>query len=86
MSNSFKKSVVLVDDHPLMRKGLALTLDTDPGFEVIEQLDRGEELIQRLDELNPDLIIVDVSLPGMSGLELVKGIVHVKLLNNYTFL
>ncbi|WP_440998794.1 response regulator [Fodinibius sp. SL11] len=78
MSNSFKKSVVLVDDHPLMRKGLALTLDTDPGFEVIEQLDRGEELIQRLDELNPDLIIVDVSLPGMSGLELVKHVISHK--------
>ncbi|MDZ7660134.1 response regulator transcription factor [Fodinibius sp.] len=78
MSNSFKKSIVLVDDHPLMRKGLALTLDSDPAFEVIEQLDRGEELIQRLDDLNPDLIIVDVSLPGMSGLELVKHIISQK--------
>ncbi|NIT59906.1 MAG: DNA-binding response regulator, partial [Aliifodinibius sp.] len=53
MSNRFKKSIVLVDDHPLMRKGLALTLDSDPAYEVIEQLDRGEELIQRLDELSP---------------------------------
>jgi DNA-binding NarL/FixJ family response regulator len=78
MSNSFKKSIVLVDDHPLMRKGLALTLDSDPSFEVIAQLDRGEELIQLLDELNPDLIIVDVSLPGMSGLELVKHILSQK--------
>lgn len=78
MSNNFKKSIVLVDDHPLMRKGLALTLDSDPSYEVIEQLDRGEELIQRLDELNPDLIIVDVSLPGMSGLELVKHILSQK--------
>lgn len=78
MSSRFKKSVVLVDDHPLMRKGLALTLDSDPGYEVIEQLDRGEELIQRLDELSPDLIIVDVSLPGMSGLELVKHVISHK--------
>jgi DNA-binding NarL/FixJ family response regulator len=75
MSNSFKKSIVLVDDHPLMRKGLALTLDSDPAYKVIEQLDRGEELIQRLDELKPDLIIIDVSLPGMSGLELVKHVI-----------
>lgn len=78
MSTQFKKSIVIVDDHPLMRKGLALTLDSDPAFEVIEQLDRGEELIQRLDELSPDLIIVDVSLPGMSGLELVKHIISQK--------
>lgn len=78
MSSRFKKSMVLVDDHPLMRKGLALTLDSDPAYEVIAQLDRGEELIQRLDDLNPDLIIVDVSLPGMSGLELVKHIISHK--------
>lgn len=74
MTDSMKKSIVIVDDHPLMRKGLAQTFEADPGFEVIEQFGRGEELIQQLDTLNPDLIIVDVSLPGMSGLELVKHI------------
>ncbi|MDZ7680446.1 MAG: response regulator transcription factor [Fodinibius sp.] len=80
MANTFKKKIVLVDDHPLMRKGLAQTLETDPIFEVVEQLDRGEELIQRMDELNPDLVIVDVSLPGMSGLELVKHIIHKRMI------
>ncbi len=78
MSNSFKKRIVIVDDHPLMREGLAQTLETDPVFEVVEQLSRGEELIQKLDNLSPDLIIVDVSLPGMSGLELVKHIISQK--------
>lgn len=78
MTKNFKKRIVIVDDHPLMRKGLALTLESDPAFEVIEQLDRGEELIQKLDKLNPDLIIVDVSLPGMSGLELVKHVISQK--------
>jgi len=78
MGNSFKKQIVIVDDHPLMRKGLAQTLETDPVFEVVEQIDRGEELIQNIDKLNPDLIIVDVSLPGMSGLELVKHVISQK--------
>lgn len=78
MSNSFKKSVVIVDDHPLMRQGLVLIFDNDPGFEVIKEIGRGEELIQQLDDLNPDLILVDVSLPGMSGLELVKHIISQK--------
>lgn len=45
---------------------------------MVEQLDRGEELIQRLDELKPDIIIVDISLPGMSGLELVKHVISQK--------
>lgn len=78
MTNSFKKNIVIVDDHPLMRKGLALTLESDPAFEVTEQLSRGEEMIQRLDDLNPDVVIVDVSLQGMSGLELIKHIISQK--------
>lgn len=78
MSTQFQKSIVLVDDHPIMRQGLAMTLDTDPAYNVIEQLDRGEELIQHLKDLKPDLIIVDVSLPGMSGLELVKHVLSQK--------
>lgn len=75
MSDNFKKKIVIVDDHPIMRKGLAMTLDAEPGFEVIGQLDRAEELIQKMDQYNADLILVDVSLPGMSGLELVKHLV-----------
>jgi len=75
MSNNFKKKIIIVDDHPIMRKGLAMTLDAEPGFDVIAQMDRAEELIQKLDEYKPDLILVDVSLPGMSGLELVKHLV-----------
>lgn len=75
MGKSFKKRIVTVDDHPMMRKGLEITLTSEPNFEVIEQLDRGEELIRRLQELNPDLIIVDISLPGMNGLELVKHLI-----------
>lgn len=78
MANSFKKKIVLVDDHPVMRKGLAMIFDSDPGYEVVAQIDRAEELIQRLDELAPDLIIVDVSLPGMNGLELVKHVISQK--------
>jgi len=75
MGSDFKKRIVIVDDHPLMRKGLALTLESDPIFEVVEQLNRGGEVLPKVDKLNPDVIIVDVSLPGMSGLELVKHVI-----------
>lgn len=64
--------ILLVDDHPLMRKGLAMTLETEPDLKVCCQVDSAEEALERLDEVNPDLAIVDISLPGMSGLELVK--------------
>lgn len=59
----------------MMRKGLAMTLDSEPGLEVSGQFDRAEEALQKYEEIDPDLIIVDVSLPGMSGLELIKNLI-----------
>ena len=76
--NSFKKQIIIVDDHPLMRKGLAQTLESDPAFEVVEQMNKAEELIQKLDDIDVDLILIDVSLPGMGGLELVKHVLSRK--------
>jgi len=72
MNNDYKKNIVIVDDHPIMRKGLILTLEAEHGFQVTHQFNRAEELLQEYQELSPDLAIIDISLPGMSGLELVK--------------
>ena len=66
------KKIIIVDDHPLMRKGLALTLDAETDLQVVAQMADAEDALSALDELNPDLAIVDISLPGMSGLELIK--------------
>lgn len=67
--------IFLVDDHPLMRKGLALTLQAEPDFEVVGQADSAEHALEVIDDVAPDLAIVDVSLPGMNGLELVKHLI-----------
>jgi DNA-binding NarL/FixJ family response regulator len=64
--------IIIVDDHPLMRKGLAMTLDAEPDLAVVGQMDSAEEALDEIESLAPDLAIVDVSLPGMSGMELVK--------------
>ncbi len=64
--------VLIVDDHPLMRKGLALTLEAEPDLEVAGQAANAEEALGRFDALAPDLVLVDVSLPGTNGIELVK--------------
>lgn len=72
MCSSFRKRIAIVEDHPIMRKGLVQTIEADPAFQVVAQLDRGEELIRDLDKLNVDLILADISLKGMNGLELVK--------------
>jgi len=64
--------ILLVDDHPLMRKGLAQTLANEVDLNVVGQVDSAEEALDRIDDLVPDLAIVDISLPGMSGMELIK--------------
>ncbi len=67
--------ILLVDDHPLMRKGLALTLDAEADLEVVGQASDAEEALGVFDDLAPDLVLVDVSLPGMNGIELVKHLI-----------
>jgi len=75
MAEDFKKQIIVVDDHPIMRKGLSDALNAEHGFEVVGKFERGEEVLEKFDELSPDMAIIDISLPGMSGLELVKHLV-----------
>ena len=64
--------ILLVDDHPLMRKGLALTLSAESDLDVVGQAADAEEALSVIDKLKPDLVLIDISLPGMSGIELLK--------------
>lgn len=64
--------IVLVDDHPLLRKGLGRTIEEEVDLHVVGQMDSAEEALDEIEDLSPDLAIVDISLPGMSGLELLK--------------
>ena len=75
MNNPLKKKIIIVDDHPIMRKGLVSTLETEQGYEVTAQFERAEDAILAISEDKPDLLIVDISLPGMSGLELIKNVI-----------
>ncbi|MFO7800573.1 MAG: response regulator transcription factor, partial [Rhodohalobacter sp.] len=70
------KRIYIVDDHPLMRKGLAMTLEKEVGFELIGQAESAEVAMNEILDLKPDAAIVDISLPGMNGIELVKNLLH----------
>lgn len=75
MAHSYiNKKIIIVDDHPIMRKGLTSILEAEPGYEVVAQFERAEDVLEKIEELKANLIIVDVSLPGMSGIELVKNL------------
>lgn len=73
---SKSKQIYLIDDHPLMRKGLAMTLENEVGFEVCGQAESAEEGMNQILKLKPDAAVVDISLPGMNGIELVKNLLH----------
>ena len=69
-----KIRVLLVDDHLLFREGMANILATQPDFEVIGEASDGLEAVVKSRELQPDLILMDVSMPGYDGLEATQRI------------
>ena len=69
-----KTTIVLVDDHAVVRAGVKRLLEQEPLFEVIGEAESGEKAYQILAELKPDVMIMDLSMPGMGGLEAIRRI------------
>ncbi|MDT7525998.1 MULTISPECIES: two-component system response regulator NarL [Idiomarinaceae] len=65
-------SIMLVDDHPLLRKGLKQLISLEDGLEVVAECSSGAEALELAEEIDPDLIILDLNMQGMDGLETLK--------------
>ena len=65
---------MLVDDHAVVRMGFRLLLDAAPDMRVVAEADSGEEAMRRLDEARPEVVVMDISMPGIGGLEAVRRI------------
>lgn len=72
--SSVKTRIFIVDDHPLMRQGMSMTLQSELEFEVVGQSETAEEALGEIPRLKPDIAVIDISLPGMNGIELIKNL------------
>lgn len=60
--------ILIVDDHPVVRDGLNAVLETQPDFEVIGEAGDGQEAITQVERLHPDVVLLDLDMPGLDGL------------------
>jgi NarL family two-component system response regulator YdfI len=67
-----KIRVLIVDDHPIVRMGLRLTIDTDEGLEVVGEAANGKEALRVVEESRPDVVLLDLRMPEMDGLTTVR--------------
>ena len=73
-SEPAKKRILIVDDHPMMRQGLAQLINNEPDLAVCWEADNAGQAIDVVSAHKPDLVLADISLPDKNGLELIKDI------------
>ena len=72
MSDAIK--VYITDDHPIVRRGIKQLLDTEPDIEVVGEATNGREAIADVDQLKPDIVLMDLVMPVMDGIEAIRQI------------
>jgi len=85
-----KIRIMLVDDHTMVREALRTVLEQDPGMQVVAEAGDGEEALKLAKESAPDVVVMDVALPGQSGIETTRRLLarhpEIKVLALSTFL
>lgn len=70
------KNLVLVDDHPMFRKGLRLMIDLEEDLKVIGEANDGLEAIEQVRELKPDIVVMDINMPNLNGIDATRKILE----------
>ncbi len=69
--------ILVVDDHTIVRQGLKALLEAQPGFQVVGEADNGREAVKKAQELSPEVVIMDIAMPILNGLEATRQIKRV---------
>jgi DNA-binding NarL/FixJ family response regulator len=68
-----KIKLIIADDHPIVRQGLVNIIEQDAAYAIVAQCGEGQETLRLIGELKPDIVIVDISMPGLDGLQIVTS-------------
>jgi len=66
--------ILIAEDHALVRAGLLALLSQDPGFKIVGEADNGRDAVRAVGELKPDVVLMDLTMPGMNGMEAIVDI------------
>lgn len=69
-------TVVLADDHPMVRHGLRTALEMDTQFQIVGEAGNGGEALLLVEKLTPDLLVLDLAMPGVAGMEVIRQVVR----------
>jgi len=84
-----KIKILMADDHPVVRAGIRGMLETQPDFEVVAEAENGREAVERVAKLKPDVVLMDLRMPEMEGVEAIGKIkeshpeIHILVLTTY---
>jgi len=67
--------ILLADDHTIVRKGLRMLLENQPGFSVVAEASDGRQAVEQAEATNPDVVVLDIAMPNLSGIEAAQRIV-----------
>lgn len=73
-----KLKVYLADDHAILREGLKLILNAQPNYEIVGETGDGGKVLDDIELLKPDLLILDISMPGMTGIEITRKLTKIQ--------